>query len=501
MPADRPPDNLAAEHFLDGSHLLHFANRCVYLAIERLGRPASSRQLRVASVCSGSEMLSVSLDALAGALGAHHCGLTFAVPYVCEIDPAKRRWCIEVQDILSKSPGGATDSCAYGDICGVVNGTTQCTRHSNHCLVPAVLDGFVGRFSCKDFSRANQNRKNCNGVDLVRGGTSPGKTADTIKGILDILDHSPPDWLLLENVDAMEDGGSDSAVDELLCVLGEKGLDAQAFKINASDYGLPQSRARLFIMGVRRPGRAMTIVDYDAFFKRVPEFLEMDKMGCPSLLDVLLPDQRAVVTSELRRRQQRTAKGWDSGSIGIHRAEWQKHGLRWQAVQAAPDDVQSQWYETLCARQKDILAFHQVKNKSRPNKLPGADLGQSISRTPTTTSVKGNIVAPTLLPGSFLWLSSASPTRSPRPLLGVEALSVQGWPILQSRWKPLLEEHSSAFLANLAGNAFPGTVVVAMVCSIIFAMEIKNNEAVAAAEEVTEQDATAAFSIFQKACE
>ena len=50
LPADRPPDNLAAEHLLDGSHLLHFADRCVYLAIERLGRPASSRQLRVASV-------------------------------------------------------------------------------------------------------------------------------------------------------------------------------------------------------------------------------------------------------------------------------------------------------------------------------------------------------------------------------------------------------------------------------------------------------------------
>lgn len=496
LPTERPPGTLDAKHFLDGSQLQVFAERCVYLAIDRLGRPAATRQLKVGSVCSGSEMLSVSLDALASALATHGCNLTFAVPFVSEIDATKRRWCTQVLDELEDKT--ESQACVFGDICGIVSGGSGCSQHKGGCRIPVALDGLVGGFSCKDFSRANQNRKQFNGIDLVRGTSSPGKTADTIKGILEILDHSPPDWLLLENVDAMEDGGSDSAADELLCMLGEKGLDAQAFKLNASDYGLPQSRVRLFIVGVRRPGRNLTIADYDAFFNQVADFLDMFKMGCPPLLDVLLPDSHQVVASELCRRQQRPPKGWESGSINIHRAEWQKHGLRWQGVQAAEADVQSEWHETLCARQKDILAFHQSKNKNKVHKLPGADLGQSISRTPTTTAARsnGHIIAPTLLPGSFLWLSSNTPERSSRPLLGPEALSVQGWPILHKRWSRMLEDNSSSFLQNLAGNAFPGTVVLALVCSIIFAAEV--NEAVASAEETTQQEAMGAFELFQR---
>jgi site-specific DNA-cytosine methylase len=50
------------------------------------------------------------------------------------------------------------------------------------CRAPLLLDGLVGGFSCKDFSRANQNRKQVQGRALIQGGASPGKTADTMKG-------------------------------------------------------------------------------------------------------------------------------------------------------------------------------------------------------------------------------------------------------------------------------------------------------------------------------
>jgi site-specific DNA-cytosine methylase len=73
----------------------------------------------------------------------------------------------------------------------------------------------------------------------------------------------------------MDEGGDDSALDVLLRTLAEKGYDTQAFKVNANDYGMPQSRTRLFFMGMRRPGRALTIRDYDLFFKHVGRFLEI----------------------------------------------------------------------------------------------------------------------------------------------------------------------------------------------------------------------------------
>jgi hypothetical protein len=37
----------------------------------------------------------------------------------------------------------------------------------------------------------------------------------------------------------------------------------------------------------------------------------------------------------------------------------------------------------------------------------------------------------------------------------------------------MVSEQPSAFLANLAGNAFPGTVVMALVCALVFAAEVR----------------------------
>ena len=75
--------------------------------------------------------------------------------------------------------------------------------------------GGGGRGFCfKDFLRTNSSA-------LSRGGTSPGRTADTMRGVLTILEHRALDRLLLENVDPMEDAGS--ALDALLWILAEKG--------------------------------------------------------------------------------------------------------------------------------------------------------------------------------------------------------------------------------------------------------------------------------------
>ena len=129
-------DELLREHFLNGLHLQQFAKRCVYLAIQELGSPASSREIRVASVCSGSEMLSVSLDALQSALGEQRCALTFTVPYVCELGSAKRRWCMRVQDTLRPPDGDDSAPCAFQDIGGIANNKTECSRHMAFCRAP-----------------------------------------------------------------------------------------------------------------------------------------------------------------------------------------------------------------------------------------------------------------------------------------------------------------------------------------------------------------------------
>ena len=57
-----------------------------------------------------------------------------------------------------------------------------------------------------------------------------------------------------------------------------------------------------------------------------------------------------------------------------------------------------------------------------------------------------------------------------RLVLGKEALMSQGFPIVRS---PLADEFSDSFLRDLAGNAFPATVVLAIVAGVIFAVEWK----------------------------
>ena len=146
----------------------------------------------------------------------------------------------------------------------------------------------MGGFSCKDFSRANPNRTKLQGV--VKELTSPGKSAVTMNGILSLLDGLlEPDWVLLENVDAMEDNDPTdcSPLDTLLHRLSEKGYDTQAYRLNAANYGLPQSGIRLFLLALRRPARRLKISDYDGFFQAITTMHIKCEMTSPNLNEVL----------------------------------------------------------------------------------------------------------------------------------------------------------------------------------------------------------------------
>ena len=59
-----------------------------------------------------------------------------------------------------------------------------------------------------------------------------------------------------------------------------------------------------------------------------------------------------------------------------------------------------------------------------------------------------------------------------RPIVGIESLSLQGWPALGEEWQFLVDRFpSDALHQSLAGNAFPGTVVLALVAALLFAAD------------------------------
>lgn len=471
---DEPPTHVKSEDLLEGKMLRTFAKSVVHKGVISCGRPSLQGDFKLASLCSGSEVLSVAMGALSSAFQEQGIELRVFVPLACEIEPNKRQWIQKVQDELH--PMFSEGMCVFDDITCLSSGKAWCQRHSEYCAVKEQFDGLMCGFSCRDLSRMNPNRAKLASL-VFSSSASPGKTNDTFTGALEFIGEHNPEFIGLENSDTLDDADHAIGLDILLQNLAEMGYDVQAFLIDCQEYALPQARKRVFVVGVKRPARRLKIANFSAFFNKYKGLLESFKMEGPDLRHVLLGEDNEFVRKELLAKLSKgMPKGWDSSTIDAHRREWSRSGMRWQACKASKNDKDSPWFGTLAARKKDTLAFNQHTNKKQPFRLIGCDIGQSIARASTTVlNAKGQVISPTLLPGSCLWLSIEEDVNIPhavhRPLLGVEALTLQGWPILDPRWLNLAQSVDNSFHLDLAGNAFPGTVIIALIASLVFAID------------------------------
>lgn len=106
-------------------------------------------------------------------------------------------------------------------------------------------DLLVGGFPCQDFSIAN--RTHGKGIE--------GKKGKLWWAIDSILKAKQPSYILLENVNRLlcspsKQKGRDFAV--ILWCLNELGYAVEWRVINAADYGFPQRRRRVFILGYHK---------------------------------------------------------------------------------------------------------------------------------------------------------------------------------------------------------------------------------------------------------
>lgn len=367
---------------------------------------------------------------------------------------------------------GAANICVFDDVTKLVSKQSTCARHGGVCCEMPNIDVLISGFSCKDLSKANPNRKNLLTQQVLAAESSPGKSADTLRGTLEVVEAKMPEFVLLENIDMEQDAEHASGLDKILAELSSRGYDVQAFVLNAVDYALPQNRKRTFVVAMLSPGRKFGITNYTMFWKRFKELLQSFKVQGPAFPDAMLPVDSVLVKAELQHRLSTPSKGWESGSIEIHRKEWQKVGKRWQTMHPARSDQDSAWYNTLTARQRDALAYHQyVSRADSGGRFVGCDVGQSIGRMPTSTLVNGKLTLPTILPNSLIWVAADG---HHRPVIAAEALMFQGWPACQPRWATLIRKMSDRDLFSLAGNAFPGTVIVALLCAFTFACEYES---------------------------
>ena len=90
--------------------------------------------------------------------------------------------------------------------------------------------------------------------DISTAGRHAGITSDTRTGLMwnvvDLIQSKKPKYLVMENVKNLA-GKYKPVLDDYVQTLGGIGYDCQYAVLNAKDYGTPQNRQRLFLVGIR----------------------------------------------------------------------------------------------------------------------------------------------------------------------------------------------------------------------------------------------------------
>ncbi len=104
---------------------------------------------------------------------------------------------------------------------------------------PSDIDGIIGGPPCQSWSEAGALR----GINDSRG--------QLFFDYIRILKDKKPKFFLAENVSGMLANRHSEAVQNILNMFKECGYDVSLTLVNASDYGVPQDRKRVFYIGFR----------------------------------------------------------------------------------------------------------------------------------------------------------------------------------------------------------------------------------------------------------
>lgn len=104
---------------------------------------------------------------------------------------------------------------------------------------PDEIDGIIGGPPCQSWSEAGSLR----GIKDARG--------QLFYDYIRILKSKQPKFFLAENVSGMLADRHSEAVKNIISMFRECGYDVSVTLVNASDYGVPQDRKRVFYIGFR----------------------------------------------------------------------------------------------------------------------------------------------------------------------------------------------------------------------------------------------------------
>ncbi|MBQ8392873.1 MAG: DNA cytosine methyltransferase [Clostridia bacterium] len=189
------------------------------------------REHQVVSLFSGCGGLDLGINGDFTYLNKHYAKNPFKIIWANDInEKATKTQLLNFKDI----------NVVCGDIIQILdNHNQQLSPFSNSCALPKSADVVIGGFPCQDFSLAGKRQ----GLTVQRG--------NLYLSMAKVIEKLKPKVFLAENVKGLISWGNGLAIKTITNDFAKLGYKVDYKLFNAADYGVPQSRERVIIIGVR----------------------------------------------------------------------------------------------------------------------------------------------------------------------------------------------------------------------------------------------------------
>ena len=248
--------SVEASDVLDGTYLSKLAaeNASSFSGVVARSEPPQT-QLTWGTICSGGEVLIFIMSTMKELYKSFNLDLNSTHRFSCEIKPNVQDW---IKSVAQESGECNPDYCLFERAEQMGSEVTKCVRHGKFCPVPAV-DLLIFGTSCKGINRASNVYRATNLVMAKQN--SVGGSAQTFGGCMKYLHNHVVHIMLFENVDALDDAGDLTNHQTNLSIVVENftecGFAVKVFLMDCSLFGLPQSRRRYYVLGLKEEGAAI----------------------------------------------------------------------------------------------------------------------------------------------------------------------------------------------------------------------------------------------------
>jgi len=464
-----------------------------FAALLKPGRTIGpDRTVTIGTGCTGSAADTLVFEAMEEAYREHVPDISFKYSFNCEINEKKREWIVKLHSALAAD--FVQVPCMFGDVIDLGAREAYCHVHEKKCMVSSV-DIFVCCTSCKDFSK--QNSKRTQGL-VTQQTSTPGGSAQTLRGVNAYIEAHRPAIILFENVDGIDESkGNDMSDMDIICSQWHsRGYETQKVESNASQFGLPAARKRLLAMAVlchASPSVVFGDRPVGQVFQTLRSLIKVGERTPECATKAILPEGNENVLSELARRQKHTANTKRS-PYNMKTAMNTASALNvpWGTFPPPAELKVSAWFATLTPEQQDALAFsfHQT-----PGRLLLRDCRNTLGRVRVSTFGSGKHRAQTMVPSQCLIVCDG--VQPPRCLLGREALVLQGFPVDDERIQGVIKEFPESFLQDLAGNMVATPVLLALAAASVSSLTWRNTCTTDVTTAVKKEDVADAWSALQ----